>query len=119
MEKIDLRAHGFLLNEPLRKHILIRLHTVFGFGEYKVKIIITLLDNVGDQNETEVSCRIQIKVQDQSSVIAEYKTLDLFSAFDLAIERARLKISNKLNDEKNFRKQLEYKCSHDIFGERI
>ena len=120
MENIDLQTHGFRLNEAMRKHILKRVHTVFGFGEYKVKkIIITLFDKSEKQDKSEISCHVHVKVQDQPSIIAEYNTMDIFSAFDLAIERASIKASNRLKDEKHFRKQLEYKRSPDLFGAGI
>ena len=120
MEKIDLQTHGFRLNEAMKKHMMKRLHSVFGFGEYKVKkIIITLFDKSEMLDKSEIFCRVDLKVQDQPSIIAEYNTMDIFSAFDLAIERASIKASNRLKDEKHFRKQLEYKRSSDLFGARI
>ena len=120
MEKIDLRTHGFHLNEAMRKHMMKRVHTVFGFGEYKVKkIIITLFDKSEKLDKSEISCRVHVKVQDQPRIIEEYNTMDIFSAFDLAIERASIKASNRLKDEKHFRKQLDYKRNPDLFGARI
>ena len=120
MEEINLRTHGFHLNEATRKHIMKRLYTVFGFEEIKIKkLIITFSNESKKQDKSEVSCCIHIKVEGQPRITTEHKAFDLFSAFSLAIEHARLKTSNRLKDEKHFRKQLDYKRKPDIYGVRI
>lgn len=109
MEQIDIQAHGIELDESVRKHIIQRLHSVFGFNRYGVhKIIIRLFDDQGLSVNDEKCCRIEVRIRDQPTIITELKSLDVLMVVTLAIERANLKLSHRVKDDKSIRKQIDY-----------
>ncbi|MEJ2115634.1 MAG: hypothetical protein P8X88_06210 [Gammaproteobacteria bacterium] len=108
MEKIIIQANGFVLNEKMRKHVLQRLHSIFGFNKYEVqRIVITFFDEKEYSNNIESRCNIEVKIKDQPAIITELVSFDIFMATTLAIERAHLKTSRRVIDEKAIRKQIE------------
>ncbi len=111
MEEINIQAHGFELDKKIRMHIRQHLHNVFGIEKYLVhKIIIKLFDE-NDLNNTKKCCQIRIDVRNQPPIITELKSLDLFTAIDLAIERTNLKASHRFNGEHAIQKRLKDKRS--------
>jgi hypothetical protein len=118
MEQIDIQAHGIELDEKVRKHIMQRLHSVFGFNRYGVhKIIIRLYDNKGCSDNNEKCCSIEVRIRDQPAIITELKSLDVLMAVTLAIERANLKLSHRVKDDKSIREQINY--DKNIFPARV
>ena len=99
MQEIDIQTFGINLNEPMRKHILERLHSVFGYEKNKVnKIIIKLYDQSDINHATNMTCYIKIYIDDKSPIITKLESLDIFSAITLAIERARIKLDKSINN---------------------
>ena len=99
MQEIDIQTYGINLNEPMRKHILKRLHSVFGYDKNKVnKIIIKLYDQSDNNHATNMACYIKIYIDDKSPIITKLESLDIFSAITLAIERARIKLDKSISN---------------------
>lgn len=109
MQEIDIKTNGIIINKPMCKHINQRLHSVFGFDTYQVrKIIVTLFDDKNSRGDFEKCCHIEIKIIGKPTIITELKSLDIYSAISLAIERAHLKLSHNLLNEKIINKQAEH-----------
>ncbi len=112
MREINIQTYGVELNGSTKKHILQRLHSVFGYDEYKVnKIVITLLDKNAHDEHPEISCYIKIYIKNQSPIKTKLKSLDLFSAITLAIERAKIKLDRCINNphQENMRIRINEK----------
>ncbi|MBT8124773.1 MAG: hypothetical protein KJO81_08115 [Gammaproteobacteria bacterium] len=108
MEEINIQAKGITLNKNMINHIRQRLHSVFGFNQYEVqKIVITLFDEERSSDDIANRCHIEVKIRNQPSIITELVSFDIFTATTLAIERAHLKISRRLMDNKIMHKQIE------------
>ena len=101
MEEINIQTHGFELNQKTRVHIVKKLHSLFGLKKYMVyKIIIKLFDEKELGNDADKCCRVQVHVRNQPVVNTELRSLDILTAIDLAIERASLKLSHRVNGKK-------------------
>ena len=101
MEEINIKSEGIILTEAMRKYLVDQLNTVFGFNKKRIKkIFIKILEDKESQTKTAVSCRIKIYIEGHPVISTELKTLDIYSAISLAIERANLKISRRLSDKR-------------------
>lgn len=110
MEELNIQAHGFELDEKMRIYINQRLNNMFGLDKYLVrKVTITLFCDKALQGDENKCCRIRFEVKNQPPIITELKSLDMYTAIDLAIERANLKVSHRLNGENATRKRLKNK----------
>ena len=115
MQEIDIKTNGIILNEPMRKHINQRLHSVFGFDTHQVrKITVTLFDDKNTQGDFEKSCHIEIQIIGKPTINTELKSLDIYSAISLAIERTHLKLSHNLLNEKITNKQTEHNSIYQL-----
>ncbi len=107
MQEINIQTHGLKLNEPIKKHILQRLHSVFGYDKDKVhKIVISLFDKNSDYSHSEISCFIRIYIYNQVPVETKLNSLDLFSAITLAIEHAKIKLDQSINKAHKEKKRI-------------
>ena len=101
MEEINIQACGLELSEVMQKNILQQIHSVFGVEKYKIhRIFITLFDEKGLEGEIEKGCQIQVKVRGLPTIKTELKSLDILTAVSLAIERAHIKLSHNITDER-------------------
>ena len=112
MEEINIQSHGIKLTEQMRKHIMQRLNSVFGFDKTKVqKIVINLFEPNQKNNDSEITCLIKIYIKNRPVILTKLKSLDIFTAITLAIERAKLKHDHQFNNQqkKNKRTLLNQK----------
>lgn len=117
MEEINIQTHGFELDQKTRVHIVKYLHSLFGLKKYMVhKIVIKLFDEKELGNDANKCCHVQVHVKNQPVVITELRSLDILTAIDLAIEHASLKLSHRVNGNKEIQKRLEYKRNRLLYG---
>ncbi len=112
MEEVNIQSQGITLTEQMRNHITQRLNSVFGFDKTKVqKIVIKLFDHDQKNNDSEITCLIKIYIKNRPVITTKLKSLDIFTAITLAIERAKLKLDHRLDDQnkKNSRTLLSQK----------
>ena len=106
MEEINIQSHGIKLTEQMRKHIMQRLNSVFGFDKTKVqKIVIKLFEHDQNNNDAEITCHIKIYIKNKPVITTKLKSLDVFTAITLAIERTKLKHDHQLNDQHKMNKR--------------
>ena len=117
MQEINIQSHGFELDENIRTYINQQLHYIFGLEKYLVqKVVIKLFEDNSLQNDENQCCYIRVEVSNQPAIITELKSLDIFTAIDLALERAMLKVSHRLNGKNAFRKRLFNKRDELLHG---
>jgi len=108
MEEIDIQTRGLELDEPMKKSILTRIHSIFGFYKYDIqKILITLSDIKENEDDEWKGCSIQVKAKGFPAVTTELKSLDIYTAITLAIERTHLKLEHRKINEKYINKKIE------------
>ena len=108
MEEINIQSHGIKLTEQMRKHIMQRLNSVFGFDKTKVqKIVIKLFEHDQNNSGSEITCHIKIYIKNKPVIITKLKSLDVLTAITLAIERTKLKHDHQLNDQHNKNKRIQ------------
>jgi ribosome-associated translation inhibitor RaiA len=109
MQEIDIKTNGIVIDESIRKYINQRLHSVFGFDANQVrKIVITLINEENIRGDFERCCHIEVWIIDRSPIITELKSLDIFTAISLAIERAHLKLSHNIRNDRIISKQAAH-----------
>ncbi|MFK7816836.1 MAG: HPF/RaiA family ribosome-associated protein [Gammaproteobacteria bacterium] len=110
MEEIHIDFQGFESSQKLRQHIVRRFQSEFGLKQYMIsKINIRLSHGDSEQDEMAICCRVQADIKNQPVVITELISENVITAIDLAIEHANLKLSHRINGNKEFRKRLENK----------
>ncbi len=117
MEDTRIQADGFELSEKMRAHIVDYLHAVFGLKQHMLrKILIKLYDDEDLKLGADKFFRIHIYIQNQPMLITELRSPDILTAIELAVERANLKLSQRMNGRKEIRKRLEHERSRMIFN---
>ena len=107
MEEINIKSYGINITEDMRKHIVQRLNSVFGFNKSQVqKIVIKLYEKDKQIDENDISCHIKIYIKNNRPITTKLKSLDIFSAITLAIERAKLKLDHQIIGENNKNKRI-------------
>ena len=115
MEEINIKSEGINLSEEMRKHLVNQMHAMFGFSMNKIKkVFIRIMEDEGSQNKTPITCSIKVYIEGHPTISTKLTTLDIQSAISLAIERANLKISRRLSDER-INKQRAMHHSHSKF----
>lgn len=110
MEEIHIDLHGFESSEKLRQHILRRFNSEFGLRQYMLRRVDIKLSHRGsEQDDVVICCRVQADVKNQPVVVTELRSQNAMTAIDLAIEHAHLKLSHRINGNKEIRKRLQKK----------
>lgn len=110
MEEIRIEINGIEASEKLRRHIVQRFHSVFGHKQYMLrKVAIKLFHEGGDQDGPSICCRVQADVKSQPVVITELRSSNVITAIDLAIEHADLKLSHRINGNKEIHRRIQQK----------
>ena len=110
MEEIYIDMHGFEPDEELRQHIVQKFYSVFGLKQYMLrKFSIKLFHENYEQGDACVRCSVQADVKNQPVVITELTSPSAITAIDLAIEHANLKLSHRINGNKEIQKRVQQK----------
>jgi hypothetical protein len=117
MDDLHIDMHGFGSDEELRQKIIKKFHLTFGLNQYVVqKISIKLLDETSEHGNAFVRCSVQANVKNQPVVITEIKSQNAITAINLAIEHANLKLSHRINGNKEIQKRVQQKKDEQLYN---
>lgn len=96
--RIDVRGLGFTVTHALREHVARRLHFALARRAHAlVGVVVRLMDENGPRGGVDKTCRAELKLKGQPSLVVEAKDSDLYAAIDRAAARAARALSRELN----------------------
>lgn len=87
--RIDIRANGFALTEPVREYAVRRLRYALARAVEQVQRVAVHLGEVeGPRGGTDKRCRVQVTLKGGADLVVDDVESDLYAAIDRATSRA-------------------------------
>lgn len=106
--QIDIQSRDFSLTEALHHHTQRRLHFAMSHCSDHIKrVAIRLSDINGPRGGADKCCRIQIALTGIPDVVVEDTEVDMYTAIDRAIDRARRTVARRIGRQLTLIRQRE------------
>ncbi len=92
MDQPIIHSDGIVLTDLMRKNILQKIESVFGYEKDEVSKISIVL---ADETPNELEWYIHIKLRNYPVIKTQFRSLDVLNAITLSLERAYLKSSRR------------------------
>jgi len=106
--EIDIQSRGFSLTEALLGYSKKRALAAMAYtSDYVSRVVIRLSDINGPRGGADKCCHVQVALAGIPDVVVDDTEVDMYTAIDRALDRARRTVVRKINRQQTLLKQRE------------
>lgn len=108
--QLDIYAQAFKLTDSLEQHVKQRVNHAIGATSRLIQSVkVRLLDVNGERSETQVTCRVVVRLRGGGCVMIDASDRDLYAAVDAAALKLRMALKRRISRWRTLHRHRTYR----------